>query len=221
MKVSKSVGFLVLTTAICFAVGFLMGIYPHQVQKFVGAPTSELKILTSHPDLIPQEMIKAFEKETGIQVEVKTAESIHLFRFEGQSADLLLAPLSWMNSFRELLKDLPDSSQTQELIAADFQTLSLPSNLFVPALWTTENKDGKTRLLVWGFASFHENSQTKKLLKFLLGSEDQLLNWSKNTPFKFATELSNQSKNLPKNQRASEIREIPLSTLSIEDQMAQ
>ncbi len=193
-----------------------MGAFPDRWQKLRGKSSSPLLILTSSPKLIPTEFLLEYEKTTGTPVQVKAIESYHLFRTEAQEADLLLAPLGWLGNFPEILKPLPAQNEFHKLLSSDFESMRLELQVFLPVLWTTENREEQTHLLIWGFATPKEDSKSQDFMQFLLTSERRIQFWSIHNELKSTLQLSNSMKSFPSELKAERIREVPLSNLVID-----
>jgi hypothetical protein len=158
-------------------------------------------------------------KATGNRVELKVVESFHLYKIEAQQADVLFAPLSWIASFPEILRSIPDQNEFHKLLSTDFVSLKLDLNLFLPVLWKTEAKENKLHLLIWGFAtSQDEKDEVQGLLNFLLTNNARLIDWAKNTPLAFTLQETNTLTGFPEAQRAQMIRKVSLPNLIIDQQ---
>lgn len=211
---------VLLTVLLCFAIGFGIGAFPDRWQKLQGRPAGHLVLVTSDPRILPEQFLFDFQKATGIPVEVKSIESYHLFRTEAQQADLLFAPLSWLGSFPEALKELPSQDEYRHLLSTDFQTLKLDLAYFLPILWKTESREGRTHLVIWGFATPKPNSTgISELLNFLLTSDRRLKDWATLTGLNFTLESTDQIKEFPESQRAQRIRDVSLPNLVIDQKL--
>lgn len=216
MKLSKNKALFLLTVFVCFAIGFAIGAFPDRWQKIRGKPAGQMTLLTSSPTLIPPSALLQFEKATGIPVELKVIESFHLFRTEAKDADLLLAPLSWMSSFPEILVPLPNEEDLRQELSSDFQTMKLDLDFFLPVLWKTEQKDNQIHLLIWGFATPKSRAEVHSFLNYLLNSNPRLIDWAEFNKLHFTLQKTNNIEKFPDNQKAQTIREVPLSNLVIE-----
>jgi hypothetical protein len=209
-----------LTVLVCFAIGFGIGAFPDRWQKLQGRPAGHLILLTSGSKILPAEFLYDFEKATGIPVEVKSIESYHLFRTEAQDADLLFAPLAWLGSFPETLKELPSQEDYRHLLSTDFQTLKLDLPYFLPVLWKTEQRENRTHLVIWGFATPKPQSTgLTELLNFLLTSNRRLRDWATVTGLNFTLEKTDEIKDFPEAQRAQKIRDVSLPNLVIDQKL--
>ncbi|MGZ5278431.1 MAG: hypothetical protein ACXWC9_00715, partial [Pseudobdellovibrionaceae bacterium] len=109
----------------------MIGAFPETWQKLRGRNPDKIILLTSGPNLIPQQFVYDFEKATGKSVEIRTIESYHLFKIEAQSADLLFAPLSWLASFPDILSEPPQLPRMLDLLSSDFSSLKLELRFFL------------------------------------------------------------------------------------------
>lgn len=209
---------LIPTLALCFAIGFGLGAYPQLIRQMLGQESETLLILASDSRLIPYQFLLDYEKATGHSVQVVQIESYHLFRTEAKNADLLFAPLSWLSQFPENLKTLPDQDEFRELLSSDFRTLKLELDFFLPLIWKTENRDNKTHLMIWGFATPQEDlDHSTEFLQYLLTSHSRLKDWAHQIQgLSFTLQASNEIEDFPEDQRAQKFREVSLSNLQID-----
>lgn len=220
MKVKKFWVLLISTLALCFVIGFWLGAFPQFSKKILGQKSDTIQILTSDSNLLSITSLLAFEKATGIPVELREIPSYHLFKTEAAHADLLFAPLSWMRQFPEILKKFPADQEFHARLSSDFQSLKLGVDFFLPVLWKTEPSGNRTQLLVWGFATPHENSpHIDELLTFLFENESRLKDWAnKNPELAFTLQISNDLSDFPEHQRAQKFRQVSLPSLIIDQE---
>lgn len=212
---------LIPTLALCFLVGFAIGAFPSQFRKLIGKDTHNLLLLTSDSKLIPAQFLLDYEKATGHSVKVKEIPGYHLFRTEAASADLLFAPLSWLNQFPETLKALPQEETLRELLSSDFRSLKLELTYFLPVLWKTEQKQDGIHLLIWGFSTPNTNkAEVLEFLQFLLTNSLRIQSWAPQVSgYNFTLQSSNDLQDFPMAQRAQKIREVSLPKLIIEQKV--
>lgn len=212
--------FFVLTFSACAILGFLIGAFPETWQKLRGRNPDKIVLLTSNANLIPAQFLYDFEKSTGKTVEVRAIESYHLFKTEAQGVDLLFAPLAWLASFPEILSEPPQLPKMQELLSSDFASLKLELQYFFPVLWQTSDKDGKTHLQIWGFATPLESSgNPQDLIFYLIESKARLKQWAEATNLRFTLKKTDEIEDFPENQKASHLRNLPLPKLMIDQKM--
>jgi hypothetical protein len=225
MKLSEPRSWIILglILGLCFAIGFGIGAFPSRWRELQGEKPQHLSLLVSDARLIPQQFFLDYEKATGKSIDVKVVSSFHLFRIESQKADLLFAPLSWLASFPENLKTLPDQTAFHDLLSTDFATMQLAIEFFLPILWKTEKRDDKTHLLFWGFATpSQQGTEAREFLTYLLTSKRRLKEWATVDPdLAFTLQLSNETKDLPPTQKAAQIRSVSLADLVIDQKELQ
>ncbi|MEZ0393123.1 MAG: hypothetical protein ACAH59_12955 [Pseudobdellovibrionaceae bacterium] len=212
---------LILTLALCFGIGFGIGAYPQFLRSLRGEKPDYLVLLTSDTKLIPLKLLLAYEKATGHTVQLKEISTYHLFRTEAASADLLFAPLPWLNQFQTILEPLPHLNELQSLLSTDFISLKLELNFFLPVLWKTAIIDERSHLLIWGFATSNEDQkEVLDFLNFILTSPNQLRDWSAALPeMSFTLDLTNQIESIPESQRADQFRNVSLPGLIIDQRV--
>jgi hypothetical protein len=209
---------LIPTLALCFALGFAIGAFPNQFRQLIGKKSHHLTLLTSEARLVPLSFVLAYEKATGHSVQIKEIPSYHLYKIEAQNADLLFAPLAWLNQFPETLKPLPDEQSLRDFLSNDFQSMKLELPFFLPLLWKTEKKSDGVHLQIWGFSLASDNRvEAFDFLQFLLSNSSRIQDWSNLLPdFRFTLQSSNELKDFSNDQRAQRIRDVSLPTLIID-----
>jgi len=201
----------------CAVLGFFIGAFPETWQKLRGRNPDKIVLLTSGPQLIPQQFAYDFEKATGKSVEVRIVESYHLFKIEAQSVDLLFAPLSWLASFPDILSEPPQLPRMQELLSSDFSSLKLELRFFLPVLWRTVEQGQNTHLQIWGFATPLDSSgNPQDFIFYLLENKIRLREWAQSMDLKFTLKQTDLIEDFPEQQKASHIRDVPLPKLVID-----
>jgi hypothetical protein len=212
--------FFSFTLLVCASLGFLIGAFPETWQRLRGRNPDKIVLLTSSERLIPADFFYDFEKATGKTVDVKSIESFHLFKTEAQNVDLLFAPLAWLGSFPEVLSEPPDLPKMLDLLSTDFASLKLDLHRFLPVLWRTSEKDAKTHLEIWGFATpLDSNGSPQDLVFFLLSNRNRLREWAQQTDLNFTLKQTDQIDDFPENKKASHLRDIPLPKLVIDQRL--
>jgi hypothetical protein len=209
-----------ITLSLSFAIGFGLGAFPYQWQKFFGGTPQSLVVLLPEARLLPRSFLLDFEKATGIDVDVKVVDTYLVFRSEAQNADLLLAPLSWLGNDPETLSPVVRKDAFHRLLSADFQSLPFELKNFLPVFWKTEFRGEKTHLIIWGFAIPKDrDTEGDKLIEFLIRSKQRLKNWTMQTGLGSTFQSSNVISDFPDELRALRMRDISLPNLLIEQKI--
>lgn len=200
---------------ICFGIGFSIGAFPKQWKFLKGDDTSDLHLLFSDPNLIPKELIFSFEKISGIHVVVDVKTSLPIFQSEAHNADLLFAPLEWVDTLKPLLHPLEKISPLKEQLFSDFQSSRLEPDIFLPMFWKVENEG---LISFYGFLTAQNSKNLHKdaqfFLKYVFEKKSNIEHWA--TQIQMATTLKSDSKSiLPDFLKAQKIRSHNLSAIQI------
>lgn len=205
--------------------GFLLGAYPERWSKMWGQKPHSLSLVFSDEKLVPMQLLLNFEKSTGTNFQVKVIPSYFLFQTEVQKTDLIFVPFNWYENSLPLMFDSPTMTDFTDFLFTDFISLRIASAQFLPVFWRVEkNKlQNSSDLMLWGFSVGKKKSESNpaafELIQFLLKDPARMESWIQQTKLASTLKASDQYKNISENLKASQLREYPLSELSIKHQL--
>ena len=221
MKHSKKYFVLfTLTVLFGFLAGYLKGAYPEKLMQLSGQKPQHLNLIFSNEQQVPLDLLLDFEKNTGITFTAKVISSYFVFQTEAHNADLIFIPFAWFENALPTLIDSPSLERYSNLLSADFLSLKLSSNQFLPLFWQINNEG---ELLMWGFAigktqnTYSENSF--KLISYLAEDSSRMQAWLKKMNMSSSLKMSDSLPTLDDNLKAKKLRDYPLSKISIKRQI--
>ena len=206
-----------------FVVGFFAGAYPEKILQFSGQKPKHLYLIFSDEKQVPMSLLLDFEKSTGVSFTAKVINSYFVFQSEAQKADLIFVPFSWFENALPTMIESPAMEDFTSLLSADFISLSLSSNHFLPVFWKVGKKSTSTtpsELLLWGFAIGKKKADTDQnsyaLISYLIQDPARMRTWMNQVGLASSLKMSDSLNGIDENLKAKKLRDHPLSQLSIQ-----